>query len=151
MTEMYPPIEPYDHGMLDVGDDNLVYWETCGNPDGKPALVVHGGPGSGCSPGQRRPFDPERYRVVLFDQRGCGRSVPHASHPSTDMSRNTTEHLLLDKGEALKLGLRISHMQVARILCSHRIPPAPRRRQTTWRQFVRQHAAQILATDFFTV
>ena len=96
MAEMYAPIEPYDHGMLDVGDDNLVYWETCGNPDGKPALVVHGGPGSGCSPGQRRPFDPERYRVVLFDQRGCGRSVPHASHPSTDMSRNTTEHLLLD-------------------------------------------------------
>src|SRR5215470_4025253 len=91
MAEMYPPIEPYDHGMLDVGDDNLVYWETCGNPDGKPALVVHGGPGSGCSLGQRRPFDPERYRIVLFDQRGCGRSVPHASDPSTDMSRNTTE------------------------------------------------------------
>ena len=96
MAQLYPAIEPYDHGMLDVGDDNLVYWETCGNPDGKPALVVHGGPGSGCSSGQRRPFDPERYRIVLFDQRGCGRSVPHASDPSTDMSRNTTEDLLRD-------------------------------------------------------
>ena len=96
MAEPYPPIEPYDHGMLGVGDGNLVYWETCGNPDGKPALVVHGGPGSGCGTGSRRSFDPERYRVVLFDQRGCGRSTPHASDPATDMSVNTTEHLLAD-------------------------------------------------------
>jgi len=80
--------------MLDVGDGNLVYWETCGDPDGKPALVVHGGPGSGCSTGMRR-VDP-RYRVVLFDQRGCGRSTPHASDPATDMRVNTTEHLLAD-------------------------------------------------------
>jgi proline iminopeptidase len=93
---MYPPIEPYDHGMLDVGDGNRVYWETCGNPDGKPALVVHGGPGSGCSPGMRRQFDPDRYRAVLFDQRGSGRSAPHASDPATDMRVNTTEHLLAD-------------------------------------------------------
>jgi proline iminopeptidase len=96
MVELYPPIDPYDHGMLEVGDGNLVYWEVCGNPDGKPALVVHGGPGSGCSTGVRRYFDPGRYRVVLFDQRGCGRSTPHASDPATDMSRNTTEHLLSD-------------------------------------------------------
>lgn len=94
--EPYPPIEPYDHGLLDVGDGNRVYWETCGNPDGKPALVVHGGPGSGCGIGSRRYFDPRRYRVVLFDQRGCGRSTPHASDPATDMSMNTTEHLLAD-------------------------------------------------------
>jgi proline iminopeptidase len=93
---MYPPIEPYDHGMLDVGDANRVYWETCGSPDGKPALVVHGGPGSSCTPGMRRQFDPERYRTVLFDQRGCGRSTPHASDPATDMGVNTTEHLLAD-------------------------------------------------------
>ena len=93
---VYPPIEPYDHGMLDVGDGNHVYWETCGNPDGKPALVVHGGPGSGCTPGQRRGFDPDRYRAVLFDQRGCGRSTPHASDPATDMSVNTTAHLIAD-------------------------------------------------------
>lgn len=92
----YPPIEPYEHGMLDVGDRNHVYWEACGNPDGKPALVVHGGPGSGCGPGSRRYFDPERYKVVLFDQRGCGRSTPHASDPATDMNVNTTEHLLAD-------------------------------------------------------
>ncbi len=91
-----PPIEPYEHGMLDVGDANRVYWETCGNPAGKPALVVHGGPGSGCSVGARRSLDPRRYRVVLFDQRGCGRSSPHASDPATDMSVNTTEHLLAD-------------------------------------------------------
>ena len=96
MAEPYPPIEPYDHGMLDVGDGNLVYWETCGTPDGKPALVVHGGPGSGCGTGSRRSFDPERYRVVLYDQRGCGRSTPHASDPATDMRANTTEHLLAD-------------------------------------------------------
>lgn len=96
MGEPYPPIEPYDHGLLDVGDGNLVYWETCGNPDGKPALVVHGGPGSGSGTGSRRYFDPDRYRVVLYDQRGCGRSRPLASDPSTDMSVNTTEHLLAD-------------------------------------------------------
>jgi proline iminopeptidase len=82
--------------MLDVGDGDLVYWEVCGNPAGKPALVVHGGPGSGCTPGHRRYFDPARYRVVLFDQRGCGRSRPHASDPATDLSRNTTEHLIAD-------------------------------------------------------
>jgi proline iminopeptidase len=96
MDERYPPIEPYDHGMLDVADGNLLYWEVCGNPDGKAALVVHGGPGSGCTAGMRRHFDPARYRIVLFDQRGCGRSTPHASDPATDMSHNTTEHLLAD-------------------------------------------------------
>ena len=96
MADRYPPIEPYDAGLLNVGDRNLVYWETCGNPEGKPALVVHGGPGSGCGRGSRRSFDPERYRIVLFDQRGCGRSTPHASNPATDMSVNTTHHLLAD-------------------------------------------------------
>ena len=96
MVAPYPPIEPYDHGMLDTGDGNQVYWEACGNPDGKPALVVHGGPGSGCSTGPRKSFDPERYRIILFDQRGCGRSTPHASDPAVDMSLNTTEHLLRD-------------------------------------------------------
>lgn len=96
MAELYPPIEPYDHGMLDAGDGNLVYWEACGNPAGKPALVVHGGPGSGCTAGSRRYFDPDRYQVILFDQRGCGRSTPHASDPATDMSVNTTAHLIAD-------------------------------------------------------
>jgi proline iminopeptidase len=96
VTGLYPPIEPYDAGMLDVGDGNFVYWETCCNPDGKPALVVHGGPGSGFASDSRRYFDPDRYRVILFDQRGCGHSTPHASDPSTDMRVNTTEHLLMD-------------------------------------------------------
>jgi proline iminopeptidase len=82
--------------MLEVGDGNQVYWEACGNPDGKPAVIVHGGPGSGCRPGQGRIFDPERYRLVLFDQRGCGRSRPHASDPATDMRHNTTAHLMAD-------------------------------------------------------
>jgi proline iminopeptidase len=96
MADPCPPTGPYDQGMLDVGDGNLVYWETRGNPDGKPALVVHGGPGSSCEGSTGRSFTPGRYRVVLFDQRGCGRSTPHAGDPSTDMSVNTTEHLLAD-------------------------------------------------------
>lgn len=93
---LYPEIEPYDHGMLDVGDGNLVHWESCGNPAGKPALVLHGGPGSGCTPYFRRLFDPTAYRIVLLDQRGCGRSRPHASAYDTDMSVNTTAHLIGD-------------------------------------------------------
>ena len=96
MTVLYPEIEPYDHGMLDVGDGNRVYWEVCGNPNGKPAVVLHGGPGSGCSTGVRRYFDPQAYRIVLFDQRGCGRSLPHASDLRTNLSVNTTPHLLAD-------------------------------------------------------
>jgi proline iminopeptidase len=96
MTRRYPETEPYEHGMLDVGDGHLVYWETCGNPRGRPAVVVHGGPGSGCTPGARRYFDPEAYRIILFDQRGCGRSRPHASEPNADLRANTTAHLLAD-------------------------------------------------------
>jgi proline iminopeptidase len=96
MAEPYPPTEPHDHGMLDVGDGNFVYWETRGNPNGKPAAIVHGGPGSGLEGSKGRSFDPERYRIVIFDQRGCGRSTPHASEPATDMRMNTTEHLLAD-------------------------------------------------------
>jgi proline iminopeptidase len=92
----YPPIEPYQAGLLDTGDGNLVYWEACGNPDGVPVLVVHGGPGAGCSTGMRRSFEPERHRIILFDQRNCGRSEPHASDPSADLSRNTTDHLIGD-------------------------------------------------------
>ncbi len=96
MDARYPEVEPYDHGMLDVGDGNAVYWETCGNPAGKPALVLHGGPGSGCNPSMRRYFDPAAYRIVLFDQRGCGRSRPHASDPAVSLAANTTQHLLAD-------------------------------------------------------
>jgi proline iminopeptidase len=96
MREPYPPAEPYETGLLDVGDGHRVYWEVCGAPDGRPAAVVHGGPGSGCGEGARRLFDPERYRVVLFDQRGCGRSTPHASDPAAGLRHNTTWHLVAD-------------------------------------------------------
>ena len=91
----YPEIEPYDTGMLSVGDGQQLYWETCGNPDGKPALVLHGGPGSGCTPGHRRYFDPAKYQIVLFDQRGAGRSTPRVT-ATTDLSANTTDHLIAD-------------------------------------------------------
>jgi proline iminopeptidase len=96
MIQLYPEIEPYDNGMLDVDDGNAVYWETCGNPQGKTAVVLHGGPGSGSSPWFRRLFDPGAYRIALFDQRNCGRSIPHASDPQTDLASNTTAHLVAD-------------------------------------------------------
>lgn len=96
VTGVYPEIEPFDQGMLEVGERNLVYWETCGNPHGKPAVVFHGGPGSGCSPWFRTLFDPSAYLVVLFDQRNCGRSKPHASDPATDLAANTTQKLISD-------------------------------------------------------
>ncbi len=92
--------------MLDVGDGNSIYWEICGNPDGKPAVALHGGPGSGCGPSWRRYFNPDVYRAVLFDQRGCGRSTPSAADPRTDLSTNTTQHLIADI-EKLRDHLRI--------------------------------------------
>jgi proline iminopeptidase len=96
MPGQFPPIEPYDSGMLDVGDGHQIYWEACGNPNGKPALYLHGGPGSGFSSGQRRFFDPAIYRAILFDQRGAGNSRPLASEPDADLSTNTTHHLIAD-------------------------------------------------------
>jgi len=96
MDPRFPAIEPYDSGMLDVGDGHRVSWECCGNPNGRPALFLHGGPGSGCSANQRRFFDSKKYRIVLFDQRGCGRSRPLASAPGADLSSNTTGHLIAD-------------------------------------------------------
>lgn len=92
----YPPVEAHDQGMLPVGDGHHIYWEVCGNPGGKPALVVHGGPGSGATPWWRTFFDPAMYRIVLFDQRNCGRSTPHASDPGVDLATNTTAHLMAD-------------------------------------------------------
>jgi proline iminopeptidase len=92
----YPPIEPFATGMLDVGDGQRIYWEASGNPLGKPAVALHGGPGSGSTPGRRRWFDPARYRLIQFDQRGCGNGTPHAGDLSTDLSANTTHHLIRD-------------------------------------------------------
>jgi proline iminopeptidase len=94
--EYYPPIEPYDSGLLDVGGGDRIYWETCGNPAGKPALFLHGGPGGGLLPDNRRFFDPSAYRIVLFDQRGCGRSRPFAGDPEVPLEHNTTPHLVAD-------------------------------------------------------
>ncbi len=88
---LYPPIQPFEKRMLDVGQGHSVYVEQCGNPDGQPVVVLHGGPGGGCSPAMRRYFDPDHYRIILFDQRGCGRSKPHAS-----VKDNTTWHLVSD-------------------------------------------------------
>ena len=88
---LYPEIEPYRTGRLEVGDGHSLYWEQCGNPAGKPVVMLHGGPGAGCSPAHRRQFDPARYCITLFDQRGCGRSTPHAS-----LEANTTWHLVDD-------------------------------------------------------
>ena len=111
MTGLYQEIEPFDAGLLDVGDGNRVYWEICGNPEGRPAVVVHGGPGSGCTPTHRRFFDPTRYRIVLFDQRGAGRSTPHAGDIDTSLEHNTTDHLVRDM-EALRSHLGIDRWLV---------------------------------------
>lgn len=102
----FPEPQVYQHGLLDVGDGNRIYWEARGNPDGRPALVVHGGPGSGKPRGSHKGFDPDVFNIVLFDQRGCGDSEPHAADPATNMAYNTTEHLLADM-EALREHLNI--------------------------------------------
>ncbi|MDQ3767411.1 MAG: prolyl aminopeptidase [Actinomycetota bacterium] len=94
--DLYPELEPHEQGILQVDDRDSIYWETCGNPNGKPAVVLHGGPGSGCLPWHRRLFDPGAYRLVLFDQRGCGRSRPHASEPHTELGNNNTASLISD-------------------------------------------------------
>jgi proline iminopeptidase len=90
-TDLYPALKPYQTGMLDVGDGHCLYWEQSGNPNGQPAVFLHGGPGAGSNPAHRRFFDPLHYRIVLFDQRGCSRSTPYAS-----IENNTTGHLIED-------------------------------------------------------
>lgn len=98
VAHLYAPIDPFDQRMVETGDGHRIYVEQCGNPDGKPVVVFHGGPGGGCSPAMRRYFDPLVYRVILFDQRGCGRSRPHAS-----VENNTTWHLIDDVERIRKL------------------------------------------------
>jgi proline iminopeptidase len=92
----FAEVPPSDRGLLDVGDGHRLYWEVWGNPHGKSVVVLHGGPGSGSSPRFRAMFDPEAYRIVLFDQRNCGRSTPHASRPEVDLATNTTTNLIRD-------------------------------------------------------
>jgi proline iminopeptidase len=103
---LYPPIEPFDQRVMDMGDGHRIFVEQCGRPDGIPVLVLHGGPGGGCSPAMRRYFDPKVYRVVLFDQRGCGRSRPHAT-----VENNTTWHLIKDI-ESIRAALGIERFIV---------------------------------------
>ena len=88
---LYPDFEPFETGMLDVGDGHSLYWELSGNPDGKPVVFLHGGPGGGSSPKHRRQFNPKKYKILVFDQRGCGQSTPFAS-----LEANTTWHLVED-------------------------------------------------------
>ncbi|MFP5374224.1 MAG: prolyl aminopeptidase [Gammaproteobacteria bacterium] len=106
MRKLYPEIEPWDTGTLEVDARHTLYYEQCGNPDGKPVVLLHGGPGGGCSDKMRRFHDPARYRMVLFDQRGAGRSTPHA-----DLVDNTTWHLVADI-ERLRERLDIERWQV---------------------------------------
>ncbi len=106
MSSLYPPIEPYSQAELETGDGHTLYYECSGNPDGKPVIFLHGGPGSGCLPVHRQFFDPEVYNIVLLDQRGCGKSCPHAS-----LKNNTTRHLVEDL-EKLRETLAIEQWQV---------------------------------------
>ncbi len=103
---LYPALEPYRTGTLEVGDGHVIFFEECGNPEGEPVLLVHGGPGGGANPTMRRFHDPSHYRIILFDQRGCGRSTPYAS-----LEHNTTWHLVADI-ERLREHLHISRWQL---------------------------------------
>jgi len=100
-NDLYPEIEPYSSGVLPLDSGHVMYWEQAGNPDGVPVLFLHGGPGAGASPAHRRFFDPTFYRIVVLDQRGCGRSTPHA-----EITDNTTWHLVQDI-ETLRIALGV--------------------------------------------
>ncbi len=123
LRRLHPPIEPHDHGLLDAGEGHRIHYEVCGNPRGLPVVVLHGGPGSGASPLQRRLFDPAAFRIVLFDQRGCGRSLPRGSIDGNDTAalvRDTERlrrHLGIDRwivfggswGASLAIAYAASH------------------------------------------
>ncbi|MBB6488720.1 prolyl aminopeptidase [Rhizobium lusitanum] len=108
---LYPDITPFAEGLLEVGDGHRIFWMQSGNPAGAPVLILHGGPGSGSSAGTRRYFDPQHYRIVQFDQRGCGNSLPHASEPDVDLSTNTTWRSIADI-ERLRISLGIERWAV---------------------------------------
>ena len=105
-NNLYPEIEPYSTGFLEVDNIHTLYWEQCGNPHGTPVLFLHGGPGAGCGSMQRRFFDPEHYRIILFDQRGAGRSSPHAS------IENNTRHALVEDIEKLRSHLNVEKWHI---------------------------------------
>lgn len=105
-SRLYPPVEPYRRFQLPVGDGHEIYVEASGTPGARPVIVCHGGPGAGSSPAMRRFFDPERHHIILFDQRGCGRSTPHAS-----VEANTTWHLISDL-EAIRTEFGIERWQL---------------------------------------
>ena len=107
----YAITEPFGSGMLDVGEGHSIHWQTSGNPEGKPAVLLHGGPGSGSSPNMRQLFDPERYLIVQFDQRNCGESTPSASLSAVDLSTNTTQALVKD-GQLSEAGRQKIEMAV---------------------------------------
>ena len=104
--QLFPEIEPFRTGWLKVSHTHDIYFEECGSPRGKPVLMVHGGPGGGCNPAMRRYHDPARYRIILLDQRGCGRSTPHAC-----LDENTTWHLVADM-ERLRMHLGVEAWQL---------------------------------------
>ena len=108
MANLFPEVEPYCSDLLEVGDGHRIHWDCSGNPSGKAAVYLHGGPGSGCTNAARRYFDPDVYRILLFDQRGCGRSRPLASEPNVDLRSNTTSSLIADM-ERLR-----NHLQIER-------------------------------------
>ena len=108
---MFPPREPFQSGLLRVADGNDIYWETSGNPAGVPALYLHGGPGGSLGAGYRRHFDPDRYLIVSFEQRGCGRSRPLVTEPEADLAANTTQALLADM-EALRIFLGVESWRI---------------------------------------
>lgn len=103
---MFEAIDPFESGLLPVSDDNEIYWETSGNPNGRPALYLHGGPGGGISGGYRRHFDPKKFLIVSFEQRGCGRSRPKITGPTANLLSNTTQALISDI-EKLRSHLKI--------------------------------------------
>lgn len=106
LMDLFPPITPYASGFLEADNTHTLYWEQCGNPDGIPVILLHGGPGAGATPTHRRFFDPDHYRIIIFDQRGAGRSAPLGS-----LENNTTEHLIADI-EALRKHFSIDRWHV---------------------------------------
>ena len=110
MKTNYSPIEPYQTGMLEVSELHNIYWEVSGNPEGVPIVFLHGGPGSGTNPFHRTYFNPEKYKIILLDQRGCGKSTPHGC-----LEENTTPNLVADM-EKLREHLEIEKWFILEIL-----------------------------------